>query len=110
MLMRRSRGLRQHPPVLRAALSFAAVALVVGCGGAHHAVQTAAARTVTTAPDPVRRVAPIKRLVPVAAGDLANGIQDAAAAPFAGGAVLIGGLTPADVSSDEIVVANRAGS
>jgi YVTN family beta-propeller protein len=48
--------------------------------------------------------------VPVAAGNLANAVQDAAAAPFAGGAVLIGGLTPADVSSDEIVVANRAGS
>jgi YVTN family beta-propeller protein len=48
--------------------------------------------------------------VPVAAGNLANAIQDAAAAPFAGGAVLIGGLTPADVSSDGIVTANRTGS
>ena len=49
-------------------------------------------------------------LVPVAAGNLANAIQDAAAAPYAGGAVLLGGLTPADISSDEIVTATRAGS
>src|SRR3954464_13519926 len=110
MLMRRSRGVRQHPHVLRAALPFALVALVAGCGGAHHAAQTAPPRTVAASPDPVRRAAPIRRLVPVAAGNLANAVQDAAAAPFAGGAVLIGGLTPADVSSDEIVVANRAGS
>ena len=60
--------------------------------------------------DPVRRAVAIRRLVPVAAGNLANAIQDAAAAPYGGGAVLIGGLTPADVSSDEIVTATRAGS
>ena len=54
--------------------------------------------------------ATIRRLVPVAAGNLASAIQDAAAAPYAGGAVLLGGLTPADVSSDEIVTATRAGS
>src|SRR5207237_9055062 len=35
---------------------------------------------------------------------------DAAAAPHAGGAVRVGGLTSADVSSDAIVSATRAGS
>jgi YVTN family beta-propeller protein len=84
--------------------------LLAGCGGGgHKAVQSDPAKTVT-ASDPVRRVATIRRLVPVAAGNLAYAIQDAAAAPYAGGAVLLGGLTPADVSSDEIVTATRAGS
>src|SRR5260370_23882408 len=84
--------------------------LLAGCGGgAHKAVVSAPAKTIT-ASDPVRRVATIRRLVPVAAGNLASAIQDAAAAPYAGGAVLLGGLTPADVSSDEIVTATRAGS
>jgi YVTN family beta-propeller protein len=84
--------------------------LLAGCGGGGHtAVQSDPAKTVT-ARDPVRRVATIRRLVPVAAGNLASAIQDAAAAPYAGGAVLLGGLTPADASSDEIVTATRAGS
>jgi YVTN family beta-propeller protein len=48
--------------------------------------------------------------VPRSAGTLSHPIQDAAGAPFGGGAVLIGGLTPADVSSDSIVTATRAGS
>ena len=52
----------------------------------------------------------VRRLVPVAAGALASPVQDAAAAPHAGGAVLVGGLTSADVSSDAIVSATRAGS
>ena len=93
-----------------ATLTFAALVLLVGCGGGHKAVQAPPSRTVK-ASDPVRRAPPpIRRLVPVAAGNLANAIQDAAAAPYNGGAVLIGGLTPADVSSDEIVTATRAGS
>ena len=44
-----------------------------------------------------------RTFVPVAAGNLDAAIQDAAAAPFRGGAVLVGGLTAADVSTDEIV-------
>ncbi len=86
------------------------LSLLAGCGGGgHKAVQSGTPKTVN-ASDPVLRVATIRRLVPVAAGNLANAIQDAAAAPYAGGAVLLGGLTPADVSSDEIVTATRAGS
>jgi YVTN family beta-propeller protein len=81
--------------------------LVAGCGGAHKKAATA---TSTVPPDPVRRTPAIRRLVPVAAGSLPDAIEDAAAAPYGGGAVLIGGLTPADVSSDEIVTATRAGS
>jgi YVTN family beta-propeller protein len=52
----------------------------------------------------------IRRLVPLAAGTLADPVQDAAAAPFGGGAVLLGGLTAADTSRDDIVTATRAGS
>src|SRR2546421_3631589 len=84
--------------------------LLAGCGGgSHKATQTNPPQAATGA-DRARRSATIKRLVPVAAGNLVSAIQDAAAAPYAGGAVLLGGLTPADVSSDEIVTATRAGS
>src|SRR5712671_5386199 len=108
--MRHSHGLWQHPQMRRGALLLLLGLLVLaGCGGgSHEATQSDPPKT-TTGADPVRRVATIKRLVPVAAGNLASAIQDAAAAPYAGGAVLLGGLTPADVSSDEIVVATRAG-
>ena len=84
--------------------------LLAGCGGGSHKAAQADPPATATGADPVRRVAPIRRLVPVAAGNLASAIQDAAAAPYAGGAVLLGGLTSADVSSDEIVTATRAGS
>jgi DNA-binding beta-propeller fold protein YncE len=83
---------------------------LAGCGGAHKRAQQP---TTGRAPDPVKQVRadpPVRRLVPVAAGRLADPIQDAAAAPYAGGVVLAGGLTPADVSSDAIVTATRAGS
>src|SRR6478736_3265053 len=81
-----------------------------GCGGAGKRAQQT---TTGAAPDPVRRVQTdpqVRRLVPVAAGMLDAPVQDAAAAPYAGGVVLAGGLTPADVSSDAIVTATRAGS
>jgi YVTN family beta-propeller protein len=93
---------------------------VVGCGGAQKQAQQT---TTGAAPDPVNQVRvnqvrvkqvradpSVRRLVPVAAGRLAAPVQDAAAAPYAGGVVLAGGLTPADVSSDAIVTATRAGS
>ena len=91
--------------------------LVAGCGGSHRR----AAPTTATAPatptahvakplhDP-RPAARIRRLAPAPAGTLAEPVQDAAAAPFAGGTALVGGLTAADVSRDDIVTATRAGS
>jgi YVTN family beta-propeller protein len=92
-----------------ALLSLLGLSLLSGCGGGgHRAAETSPAKA--AASDPVRLDTTIRHLVPVAAGNLANAIQDAAAAPYAGGAVLLGGLTPSDVSSDEIVTATRAGS
>jgi YVTN family beta-propeller protein len=86
------------------------VLLAAGCGGGHKTAATDPPQTAAKHTQPVRSDPAIKRLVPVAAGNLDNAIQDAAAASYRGGAVLIGGLTPADVSSDEIVTATRAGS
>ena len=83
--------------------------LAAGCGGSHPQGATTAETTAKQRPA-AQRAEPIRRLVPRRAGALASPIQDAAAAPFAGGAVLLGGLTPADVSSDQIVTATRAGS
>jgi YVTN family beta-propeller protein len=94
---------------LGALLSLLGLSLLSGCGGGgQRAAQTSPANAAGS--DPVRLDTTIRRLVPVAAGNLANAIQDAAAAPYAGGAVLLGGLTPSDVSTDEIVTATRAGS
>jgi YVTN family beta-propeller protein len=87
-----------------------AVLGLAGCGGGHRAVQATTAIRVNPSPPRHVRHATIRRLVPVAAGKLLAPVQDAAAAPFAGGAVLVGGLTPADVSSPAIVTATRAGS
>jgi YVTN family beta-propeller protein len=84
--------------------------LLAGCGGGGHKSARSDPPKTVRASDLVRSVATIQRLVPVAAGNLASAIQDAAAAPYAGGAVLLGGLTAADVSSNEIVTATRAGS
>jgi len=83
-------------------------ALAAGCGGGHTSATTAAP-AVKRRPA-VQRPVPIRRLVPHAAGVLDSPVQDAAAAPYPGGAVLLGGLTAADVSSDAIVTATRAGA
>ncbi len=93
--------------VLAAALG---LVLLAGCGGGHHAAPSSTPGKTLTVSRSVRRAAPIRRLVAVPAGNLASAVQDAASAPWTGGAVLIGGLTPSDVSSDEIVTATRAGS
>jgi YVTN family beta-propeller protein len=95
-----------------AALIVLASVVVAGCGAGKRSVSTtAAAKQATVAGrDVVHADRPIRRLVPIAAGTLASAIQDAAGARFGGGAVLIGGLTPADVSSNAIVTATRAGS
>jgi DNA-binding beta-propeller fold protein YncE len=87
-----------------------AVLAAAGCGGAHTRAQPATTAARTDLVKRLERDPPAPSLVPLVAGSLADPIQDAAAAPFAGGAVLVGGLTPADVSSDAIVGATRAGS
>src|SRR5437870_4196302 len=96
----------------RRVLLLAGVSLALAsCGGAHMRAQQATARRTSAGPvNRVRSDPPVRRLVPVAAGALAEPIQDAAVAPSAGGAVLVGGLTAADVSSDAIVTATRAGA
>ena len=85
-----------------------ALALLAGCGGGH--AKADPATTAAPAHAVVRQTKPFLHVRPVAAGTLDSAVQDAAAAPFHGGAVLVGGLTPADTSSDEIVTATRAGS
>ena len=84
--------------------------LLAGCGGSHRQTATHAQLAASKRHGADPRSTPIRRLVPRVAGTLSSAIQDAAAAPFGGGAVLLGGLTPADVSSDAIVTATRAGS
>jgi YVTN family beta-propeller protein len=79
---------------------------LAGCGG--HA-RTQAKTPVVQRTSVVRHVRPV-RLSPLTAGSLPAAVQDAAAAPWPGGAVLVGGLTAADVSTDQIVVATRAGA
>lgn len=49
--------------------------------------------------------APPRGLAPVAGGTLGSPLQDAAAAPYRGGAVLVGGLTAADTSADTVLTA-----
>jgi DNA-binding beta-propeller fold protein YncE len=90
----------------RWALVLALPLVVVGCGG-HRAADPPPTQPRAKAKPVVRHVV---RLSPVAAGALPAAVQDAAAAPWPGGAVLVGGLTAADVSTDEIVVATRAGA
>lgn len=96
---------------MRRALLFAmpALALLAGCGGGHTQAGPAVTAPSSTAPAALRTL-PLLHLRPVAAGNLDTGVQDAAAAPFRDGAVLVGGLTPADTSTDVIVTATRAGS
>ncbi len=92
-------------------LAVPAFALLAGCGGGHMQVDKPTTSPVPPAHAPVVRPTPlVTHLRPVAAGTLDVAVQDAAAAPFRDGAVLVGGLTPADTSTDEIVTATRAGS
>jgi YVTN family beta-propeller protein len=92
----------------------AAGILVAACGGTHAAATATGpstrATTQTSTKDDASRPLPIRRLVPVDAGTLDTAAQDAAPAPFAGGAVLLGGLTAADTSRDDIVTVSRSGS
>ncbi len=86
----------------------APILLLVGCGGAHRGSTTET--TAMRAVDPPAQIAAPRRLVPTAAGQLSASVQDAAAAQFGGGAVLLGGLNASDVSTAEIVTVTRAGA
>ena len=104
-------GMRSRP----ALLVFAAAAVsAAGCGGSHAAATPNGVSTTRATPtsrqNEAARPLPIRRLVPVDAGTLDSPVQDAAAAAFGGGAVLLGGLTAADTSRDDIVTVSRAGS
>jgi DNA-binding beta-propeller fold protein YncE len=86
------------------------VLALAACGESHRADPPAVGthgQTLAAKPPAPQRVLHVE---PVAAGSLDTPVQDAAAAPFRGGAVLVGGLTPADVSSDAIVTATRSGA
>ena len=99
------------PP--EALVLLAAAVLVAGCGGSHSTARHTAATTRATTAARQRRALrgePVRKLVPVAAGTLDAPVQDAAPAPFGGGAVLLGGLTSSDTSRDSIVTVSRAGS
>jgi len=90
-----------------------AAALLVGCGGSHAATpptDVSTGKNVTARQNEAARALPIRRLVPVGAGTLDAPVMDAAAAAFGGGAVLLGGLTAADTSRNDIVTVSRAGS
>src|SRR5207253_3114986 len=85
------------------------VVLAAGCAGS---TMSSAPATVSTRADP-KPVKPIvlRRLVPAPAGTLGSAVQDPATAglPDGSGAALLGGLTAADTSRDDVVTVTRAG-
>ncbi|MES1248583.1 MAG: kelch repeat-containing protein [Actinomycetota bacterium] len=88
-------------------LAAVGVLLLASCGGGRPAVAPPAKTLVhrhRTAP------APPVTLAARTTGILPAPLQDAAAAPWPGGGVFVGGLTAADTSSDQILVATRAGA
>ena len=95
-----------------AVLVLALVAVsATACGGSNAATRPATATGAKTAQrSEASSPLPIRRLVPVDAGTLDAAVQDAATTSFGGGAVLLGGLTAADTSRDDIVTVSRAGS
>ena len=96
-----------RPAVL--VLAFVA-ASATACGGSHAAAPATSATTPARYANEASHPLPIQRLVPVNAGTLDSAAQDAAATSFGGGAVLLGGLTAADTSRNDIVTVSRAGS
>jgi YVTN family beta-propeller protein len=88
----------------------AAVALGAGCGGASK-TSAPAAHPTTPHASSVKAVVRPKPLRLVAAGDgkLPAPVQDGAAARDGAGAVYVGGLTSADVSTSDILRVARAG-
>jgi DNA-binding beta-propeller fold protein YncE len=95
-------------PLLPAVLAL--VLVLAACGGGHGPAKRPATTTTSRTRPVVRRDPPLRAVAAASAGTLDTPVQDAAAAPFHGGAVLVGGLTPADVSTDAIVTATRSGS
>ncbi|HEX7082955.1 MAG TPA: kelch repeat-containing protein [Gaiellaceae bacterium] len=88
-------------------LPLALLVAAAGCGG--QAKRSAPPPPATTAPARTVSAKPVARhpVIPVhvverTLGSLADPVQDAAAAPGPGGALLVGGLTPADVSTDAV--------
>ncbi len=77
-------------------------AAVAGCGGRGDPAPQAGGTTRPSDPPRHPRAAVPVTLVPHARAELPAGIQDAAAVPWRGGVLLVGGLTPADVSSSAI--------
>jgi YVTN family beta-propeller protein len=92
----------------RVLLLIVPVLALTACGGGRHG-----AEPTTPSPKPVHVVQhdpPLRGVAAARAGSLPEPVQDAAAASYRDGAVLVGGLTAADVSSDGIVTATGAGS
>ena len=98
--------------MLRPAMLVLALVVVsaTACGGSRAAKAPAEAAAKTAQRSEASHALPIRRLVPVDAGTLDAAAQDAAATSFGGGAVLLGGLTAADTSRNDIVTVSRAGS
>ena len=85
--------------------------VLAGCGGHAGDPSSSGATRPVAAAASARARAPVPvTLVARPAVALGAGIQDASAVPWRGGALLIGGLTPADVSSSAIVLARTTGS
>ena len=92
----------------RALLLIVPVLVLAACGGGHSRSQQTT--TLSKAERVVRHDPPLRAVAASPAGSLAEPVQDAAAASYRDGAVLVGGLTASDVSTDAIVTATRAGS
>lgn len=85
--------------------------VLAGCGGHTGDPSSSGATRPVAVAASARARAPVPvTLVARPAVALGAGIQDASAVPWRGGALLIGGLTPADVSSSAIVLARTTGS
>ncbi len=82
-------------------------AALTGCGSGAGPRTTAALTTRTVVHRDVKTV-PVTLVAHARAG-LPAGIQDAAVAPWQGGLLMVGGLTPADVSSAGIVLLRSSG-
>ncbi len=93
---------------MRRLVPLAAVALVaVSCGASPKPTATVSRRLAKR--DPVAHRVPVT-VAERAIGHLAAPVQDAASAPWRGGAILAGGLTAADTSTSNVVIVGASGS